>query len=186
VSLTGAGGAAGADGRTILSGTGAPSSGLGSDGDYYLDTATSRLYGPKAAGAWGSGVVLIGPVGETGRAGDDGARGDAGPAGANGADGAKGAKGDKGDTGAQGPAGKSSRCVVLRSAGGKQKIKCSQIAPRRAVVSARLTRGRTVYASGRGSTLRSRRAVTPGRYVLTVVTSQNGRRVVTRTKVTIR
>ena len=182
VSLTGP---AGADGRTILSGTGAPSSGLGSNGDYYLDTAASRLYGPKSAGAWGSGVVLIGPIGTTGPSGATGAKGDTGAKGANGATGAKGDKGDIGDTGPQGPAGKSSRCVVLKTSSGKQKINCSQIRTTRAVVSMRLSRGRTVYASGRGRTLRARRAIRPGRYLLTIVTSQHGRRVVTRRKVTI-
>ena len=40
---------------TILSGTGVPASSLGEDGVYFLDTQGGRLYGPKAAGAWGSG-----------------------------------------------------------------------------------------------------------------------------------
>ena len=31
---------------TILSGEGSPSNALGDDGDLYLDTQTSRLYGP--------------------------------------------------------------------------------------------------------------------------------------------
>lgn len=62
----GTNGANGADGKTVLNGTGAPSGGLGTDGDFYLDTAASRLYGPKTAGAWGSGVSLIGPQGPAG------------------------------------------------------------------------------------------------------------------------
>ena len=37
---------------TLITGTGAPTAGLGSDGAMYLDTATGRFYGPKAAGAW--------------------------------------------------------------------------------------------------------------------------------------
>ena len=53
-------GADGADGSTILSGSGAPSSDTGANGDFYLDTDTTMLYGPKTAGAWGSGVSLIG------------------------------------------------------------------------------------------------------------------------------
>ena len=38
-------------GTTILNGSGAPSSGLGSPGDYYVDTTNNDLYGPKA-GTW--------------------------------------------------------------------------------------------------------------------------------------
>lgn len=78
---TGEAGADGADGRTVLNGTGAPDVGLGLDGDFYLDTAASDLYGPKAAGAWGTATSLIGPQGPTGLTGDTG------PAGADGADG---------------------------------------------------------------------------------------------------
>ena len=56
----------GGSGNTILSGSGAPSSDLGANGDIYLDTAATRLYGPKTAGAWGSGVSLIGAPGANG------------------------------------------------------------------------------------------------------------------------
>jgi hypothetical protein len=65
---------AAAIGETVHSGTGAPSGGLGSDGDYYKDTAASEYYGPKTAGAWGSAhdygtgicwaVVLLGSAGD--------------------------------------------------------------------------------------------------------------------------
>jgi hypothetical protein len=56
---------AGATGAgTIISGTGVPTSGTGSTGQFYLDEATDTLYGPKSAGgAWpvamapGAGVV---------------------------------------------------------------------------------------------------------------------------------
>lgn len=65
----GTNGTNGADGRTILNGAGAPSAGLGVNGDFYLNTATEELYGPKTAGAWGSPVSLIGPAGATGPAG---------------------------------------------------------------------------------------------------------------------
>jgi hypothetical protein len=78
---TGATGTAGVDGKTILNGSGAPSSGLGTDGDFYLDTTASRLYGPKTSGTWGSGVLLIGATGATGAKGDTGEQG---PAGTNG------------------------------------------------------------------------------------------------------
>jgi hypothetical protein len=72
---TGDTGPAGADGRTILSGTTAPDPGIGADGDFYLDTTTADLYGPKTAGAWGSATSLIGPEGPTGATGDTGATG---------------------------------------------------------------------------------------------------------------
>lgn len=62
--VDGTDGTDGADGSTILSGSGAPAAGTGVDGDFYLDTATWTLYGPKASGAWpGSGTSLVGPAG---------------------------------------------------------------------------------------------------------------------------
>jgi hypothetical protein len=72
---TGSTGAAGADGKTVRSGSGAPSSGLGNDGDFYINTTTSALYGPKTAGVWGSAVSLVGPTGSTGSTGSTGAAG---------------------------------------------------------------------------------------------------------------
>lgn len=44
----------------VLSGSGAPGSSLGSNGQIYIDTATDTLYGPKSGGSWGSGIVLTG------------------------------------------------------------------------------------------------------------------------------
>ena len=82
--------AVGADGKTILNGTAAPSSDTGAEGDFFLDTTNSMLYGPKTTSGWGSGVSLIGPTGATG---------------ATGLTGATGAKGDTGATGPQGEAG---------------------------------------------------------------------------------
>lgn len=61
----------GSDGKTILNGTGAPGAGLGTDGDFYIDTAALEIYGPKTAGVWGSGTSIVGtdgvgiPVGGT-------------------------------------------------------------------------------------------------------------------------
>jgi len=37
---------------TFISGSGAPTAGVGVDGAFYLDTTSSRLWGPKASGAW--------------------------------------------------------------------------------------------------------------------------------------
>lgn len=65
-------GAAGSDGRTILNGAGAPSGGAGANGDYYIDTTAHAIYGPKAGGAWGSGVSLVGPAGAAGTTGATG------------------------------------------------------------------------------------------------------------------
>jgi hypothetical protein len=50
----------GQDGNTILNGSGVPSSGLGKNGDFYINTATFEIYGPKAAGSWGSPSQLTG------------------------------------------------------------------------------------------------------------------------------
>ncbi|MFG3014312.1 hypothetical protein ACGFZB_28615 [Streptomyces cinerochromogenes] len=55
-------GPAGKDGSQIYQGTGVPSSSLGANGDYYIDTTSGAVtwYGPKAAGTWPAGVVLTG------------------------------------------------------------------------------------------------------------------------------
>ena len=108
----GAAGASGLDGRTVLSGSVNPAVGVGANGDFYLNTTTNALWGPKAAGAWpAAGVSLVGPAGVAGAIGPAGAKGDTGLTGATGAKGdtgltgATGAKGDTGLTGATGPAG---------------------------------------------------------------------------------
>jgi hypothetical protein len=98
IGADGADGAPGVDGLSVLSGTGAPNSGLGRDGEFYIDTAANEIYGPKAAGAWGTGVSLVGPPGADGQDGAPGADGAGadGAAGTNGADGAPGADGADG------------------------------------------------------------------------------------------
>lgn len=50
---------AGQSGQTLLYGSGAPASGLGSDGDHYIDRSAMALYGPKTAGAWGSPTPIV-------------------------------------------------------------------------------------------------------------------------------
>ena len=61
------GGGTGTSGNTILNGITAPATSLGANGDFYLNTATSTLFGPKANGVWpGNGTVLIGPKGDSG------------------------------------------------------------------------------------------------------------------------
>lgn len=60
-------GGSGTGGNTILSGSALPSSTLGASGDFYLNTATTTLYGPKTSAGWpANGTVLIGPKGESG------------------------------------------------------------------------------------------------------------------------
>lgn len=55
-------GAAAADCKTILNGTTNPTT-KGKDGDFYINTASNTLFGPKASGAWPAGTSLIGPQG---------------------------------------------------------------------------------------------------------------------------
>jgi|GEM_PF-5111138 len=83
-------GADGADGRTLLHGPAAPVNELGNDGDFYIDTASHTLFGPKVDGTWGAGVSIQGEPGDPGPKGD---QGDPGP------------KGDQGDPGPQGDPG---------------------------------------------------------------------------------
>ncbi|MBK8686273.1 MAG: hypothetical protein IPN26_15555 [Bacteroidetes bacterium] len=71
---TGATGPAGVNGKTVLSGTINPASGTGTNGDFYINTNTNQIFGPKTSGVWGSGVSLVGPQGVAGAAGPAGAR----------------------------------------------------------------------------------------------------------------
>ena len=101
---TGPTGATGTSGNTVWNGTGAPSNTLGANGDFYIDTAADNLYGPKASGAWPTGVSLVGPTGATGPTGPTGPTGATGTAGSAGATGPTGPTGATGATGATGPA----------------------------------------------------------------------------------
>ena len=81
----GADGADGADGKTILNGANAPQSSDGNQGDFWIETSNSRLYGPKGASSWPAGYVdLIGTAGADGADGADGANGTNGTDGADG------------------------------------------------------------------------------------------------------
>ena len=106
---TGAAGTHGVDGRTVLNGAGGPeaSGALGAAGDFYLDTTSNLLYGPKVGSAWTGlvGVSLVGSAGPQGAMGSAGAKGDSGSTGATGAAGATGSTGAKGETGSTGAAG---------------------------------------------------------------------------------
>jgi hypothetical protein len=61
---TGATGATGPQGpvgpNTIHNGSGPPSAGLGTNGDYYIDNVAHAIYGPKTAGAWGAPTSMAG------------------------------------------------------------------------------------------------------------------------------
>lgn len=76
--LKGDQGVKGTDGKTVLNGTINPAAGTGVDGDFYINTTASTLFGPKSSGAWGAGKSLIGPQGSTGTNGAKGDKGDPG------------------------------------------------------------------------------------------------------------
>ncbi len=66
VTVAPGGGTVGAS-NTLLNGPAAPVAGQGNNGDFYIETTNSRLYGPKAAGAWPGGFVsLVGVAGAPG------------------------------------------------------------------------------------------------------------------------
>ena len=64
----------GENGASILIGTGIPSSSLGSDGDVYIDDATSDVY-QKVSGAWVFKLNIQGVAGAAGAAGANGSNG---------------------------------------------------------------------------------------------------------------
>jgi hypothetical protein len=64
----------GPTGNSVIYGVVAPTT-EGIDGDTYLDSATSTIYGPKAGGTWPAGVSLIGATGNDGVDGTDGTNG---------------------------------------------------------------------------------------------------------------
>jgi hypothetical protein len=88
-----------AGGNIVLNGVGAPSEGIGLNGDFYINSSNYDIYGPKTSGSWGSATSLIGPTGATGSAGATGATGATGSAGTNGTNGTNGATGDTGPAG---------------------------------------------------------------------------------------
>ena len=108
--------------NTIRNGKGAPKSSLGIDGDFYIDTRSLVLYGPKKKGKWPPPRNLQGPTGPSGSdgksgsdgrtitsastvSGPQGAPGPQGPQGISGAPGPQGVKGEVGEVGQPGPAG---------------------------------------------------------------------------------
>ena len=52
------------NGKTLLNGSGVPSTSLGTDGDFYIDTSTYYIFGPKDATTyWQNSASLVGPAG---------------------------------------------------------------------------------------------------------------------------
>jgi hypothetical protein len=117
--------------NTVLNGKGAPSNTLGINGDFYIDTRSLLISGPKKSGKWpaarslqgANGVNgidgkngtaaktvstasnIAGPVGPQGERGEKGVDGSAGTNGSAGAAGIPGAQGPAGATGAAGSGG---------------------------------------------------------------------------------
>jgi hypothetical protein len=108
--------------NTILNGKGAPSNTLGINGDFYIDTRSLLISGPKTNGKWPSARSLQGANGTNGNdgkngtdaknvssastvAGPVGPQGERGEKGLAGVVGITGAAGLSGATGAQGPIG---------------------------------------------------------------------------------
>ena len=95
--------------NTFLNGLGAPNATNGIDGDFYLDTLSSNLYGPKKKGKWPLPKNLVGPVGPQGPVGKQGSEGKVGDKGAStsstGTQGIQGIPGTPGPAGSSGPSG---------------------------------------------------------------------------------
>ena len=70
--------------NTILSGKGAPTLKVGINGDFYIDTRSLLIYGPKKNGKWSSPKNLQGPAGAAGANGNDGKSGSDGKNGSDG------------------------------------------------------------------------------------------------------
>ena len=120
--------------NTVLNGKGAPSNTLGINGDFYIDTRSLLISGPKKSGKWPTARSLqgsngtngtdgrngtdaknvstassvAGPAGPQGERGEKGVDGVAGATGTAGAAGVSGAAGATGPVGATGPAGSGS------------------------------------------------------------------------------
>jgi hypothetical protein len=109
--------------NTILNGKGQPITSLGINGDFYIDTRSLLIYGPKAKGKWPLPQNLQGPIGATGVtgiSGSDGKNGSDAKSGTNNASvvGTTGPQGERGLTGAAGPAGPAGAAGSSGSGGG--------------------------------------------------------------------
>ena len=52
--------------NTILNGTSNPTAAQGANGDFFINTTTNQIFGPKASGVWPAGVSLVGATGPQG------------------------------------------------------------------------------------------------------------------------
>jgi hypothetical protein len=93
--------------NTILNGKGAPKNSIGINGDFYIDTRSLLIYGPKAKGKWPKPQNLQGPTGAPGPSGSDGKNGSDGKSATSASviNGSVGPMGPQGPQGVQGPAG---------------------------------------------------------------------------------
>lgn len=78
-------GPAGDNGSMIYSGQGVPDSDIGTESDYYLDTTSGELYGPKDSDGWGNPIIIL-----AGEDGEDGSQIHAGTGSPNSSDGSIG------------------------------------------------------------------------------------------------
>ena len=120
ISASAAGRTAASIPNTILNGKGVPITSLGINGDFYIDTRSLLIYGPKAKGKWPLPQNLQGPIGATGVTGSDGKNGSDAKVGTNNANivGTTGPQGERGLTGAAGPAGPAGAAASSGSGGG--------------------------------------------------------------------
>ena len=120
ISASAAGRTAASIPNTILNGKGVPITSLGINGDFYIDTRSLLIYGPKAKGKWPLPQNLQGPIGATGVTGSDGKNGSDAKIGTNNANsvGSVGPQGERGLTGAAGPAGPAGAAGSSGSGGG--------------------------------------------------------------------
>ena len=123
ISVSAAGRTAASIPNTILNGKGVPGISLGINGDFYIDTRSLLIYGPKAKGKWPVPQNLQGPIGATGVTGvtgSDGKNGSDAKSGTSNANivGTTGPQGERGLTGAAGPAGPAGAAGSSGSGGG--------------------------------------------------------------------
>ena len=99
------GGPEGPIGKSLLYGDTIPVSTIGREGEFYLQTNTQELYGPKLGPEWGTPISIIGNQGPAGTTGPVGPQGDTGPKGNTGDVGPVGPQGTQGPDGPQGNTG---------------------------------------------------------------------------------
>ena len=99
VELRGKDGAIGSQGNSLLSGVNDPVFAIGAAGDFFLNTTSLMIFGPKdLRQGWGLGTKITGPPGPMGASGPTGTTGASGPVGPVGPSGAYGDYGSFYDT----------------------------------------------------------------------------------------